>query len=58
MPNCVDCLDNCDDPISDKCVKYTGSDIACLGICTGDTLYEFEVAIAEKNTCSSRRYRN
>lgn len=47
MP-CIDCLDNCAEPVSDECVKYTGDDIPCLGICKGDTLYKFEVAIAEK----------
>ena len=47
MP-CQDCLRNCDLVLPDRCVEYTGDDIACLGICKGDTLYEFEVAIAEK----------
>lgn len=45
---CIDCLDNCSEPVSDGCVKYTGEDITCLGICKGDTLYQFEVAVAEK----------
>lgn len=47
---CIDCFDNCPDgqPISDRCVKYTGDDIACLGICNGDSLYEVEVQIANK----------
>lgn len=48
MPNCQDCFRNCDVVTSDRCVEYTGADIACLGICKGDTLYEFEVAIAEQ----------
>lgn len=47
MP-CQDCLENCADSItSDKCVKLT-VDIPCLGLCAGDTLYEFEVAVVEK----------
>lgn len=45
---CIDCLDNCEEITSDKCVRYTGANIECLGICTGDTLYEVEVAILEK----------
>lgn len=34
--------------VTDKCVKYTGPDIACLDICTGDSIYELEAEIAEK----------
>ena len=45
---CVDCFRNCPDIISDRCVEYTGPDIACLEICTGDTLYQVEAQIAEK----------
>jgi len=48
MSNCVDCFRNCPDIITDRCVEYTGPDIACLEICTGDTLYEVEAQIAEK----------
>lgn len=48
MSLCIDCIDNCEQPISDQCVKYTGDPIPCIGICTGDTLYQFEVAIAEQ----------
>lgn len=48
MSGCVDCFRNCPDIISDRCVKYTGPDITCLGICTGDSLYEFEAEVAEK----------
>lgn len=51
MP-CVDCFRNCDPIVSDRCVPYTGPDIACLGICTDDTLYQVEAAIAEK-LCSA-----
>lgn len=47
MP-CNDCFRNCDIIPTDRCVEYTGPTIACLGICTGDTLYQVEAAIAEK----------
>jgi len=47
MP-CQDCFRNCDLIPPDRCVEYTGPDVACLGICTGDTLYQVEAAIAEK----------
>lgn len=47
---CQDCLLNCPDIISDRCVQYTGPEIPLLGICPGDTLYEFEVAIANELT--------
>lgn len=45
---CIDCLLNCDKIVSDKCVQYTGPEIPVLGICPGDTLFEFEAAIVEK----------
>lgn len=45
---CQDCLINCDQIVSDRCVQYTGPEIPLLGICPGDTLYEFEVAIANE----------
>lgn len=45
---CQDCLLNCPDIISDRCVQYTGPEIPLLGVCPGDTLYEFEVAIANE----------
>lgn len=41
-------LDNCTDPVSDRCVKYTGVPIPALGICTGDTLNEITSVILEK----------
>lgn len=47
MP-CTDCFRNCDIIPPDRCVEYTGPNIACLDICTGDTLYQVEAAIAEK----------
>ncbi len=45
---CEDCFRNCPTIVPDRCVEYTGPDVACLGICTGDTLYQVEAAIAEK----------
>src|SRR5687768_15819718 len=45
---CRNCFDNCDDPISDQCVKYTGPDIELLGICTGDTLSKVEEQLISK----------
>lgn len=50
--SCTDCFRNCDPIVSDRCIQYTGPDVACLGICEGDTLYEVEAAIAEK-LCST-----
>lgn len=45
---CTNCFRNCDTIPSDRCVEYTGPTVACLGICTGDTLYAVEAAIADK----------
>lgn len=46
--SCKDCLRNCgDNIISDKCVTIT-QDVPCLGICSGDTLFELETVIVEK----------
>jgi len=42
---CNNCYNNCVDIVSDKCVKYTGSDIPSLGIVNGDTLLAVENAI-------------
>lgn len=47
---CQDCLINCPEIISDRCIQYTGPEIPLLGVCPGDTLYEFEVAIANELT--------
>src|ERR1044072_462647 len=47
---CQDCLLNCPEIVSDRCVQYTGPEIPLLGVCPGDTLYEFEVAIANQLT--------
>jgi len=35
---CENCYNGCPDPTPDKCVKYTGLEIAELGISTGDPL--------------------
>lgn len=43
---CKDCLINCPDIVSDQCVQYTGPAIPLLGICIGDSLSNFEAAIA------------
>lgn len=46
---CIDCNNNCTGVITtDKCVEYTGPDIACLGICKGDKLFALEAAVVEK----------
>ena len=45
---CKDCLINCPEIVSDQCVQYTGPEIPLLGICPGDTLYQFEAAIASQ----------
>lgn len=45
---CQDCLLNCPEIVSDRCIQYTGPEIPLLGVCPGDTLYEFEVAIANE----------
>lgn len=52
MP-CLNCLDNCDPLVSDKCVKYTGEDIASLGILKGMSLFEVEKIILDKITLIS-----
>lgn len=48
MAQCNDCFNNCQPIISDKCVKYTGPDIECLGIQTGDQLSALEAAMVDK----------
>lgn len=46
---CTDCLKNCGDSLTtDKCVLYTGPDVPLLGICNGDSLYEWEAIVIEK----------
>lgn len=42
---CKDCYTGCGQIYSDKCVKYTGPEIPLLGICTGDSLYAFEIEV-------------
>lgn len=44
---CPDCFNNCGERVSDVCVKYTGSPIPLLGICTGDPLSTVEASIIE-----------
>lgn len=39
---CKNCFNGCLDPVSDKCVKYTGEDIPELGISSGDSLFFVE----------------
>jgi len=45
---CVDCLKNCPEIISDKCVVYTGPDVPLLGICTNNSLSTIEEVIINK----------
>lgn len=46
MGQCIDCLENCDKIVSDKCVVYTGNSSSLLGLCSGEsTLFEFETAV-------------
>lgn len=42
---CSNCFNGCTQITSDQCVKYTGNDIPALGIETGDTLAQVELAI-------------
>lgn len=42
---CSNCFNGCTEITSDQCVKYTGNDIPALGIETGDTLAQVELAI-------------
>ena len=45
---CDNCLDNCDPLVTDRCTKYTGTDIVELGICKGMSLYEIDSIILSK----------
>jgi microcystin-dependent protein len=45
--SCTGCFDDCFDVTSDKCVKYTGNDIAFLGIENGMPLAEVEEKITD-----------
>lgn len=38
--SCTNCFDGCVEVISDKCIKYTGDNIPCLDINTGDSLHD------------------
>jgi microcystin-dependent protein len=44
---CTNCFSGCVSTTSDKCVKYTGTDITFLGISSGDTLNSVEKAITD-----------
>lgn len=46
MSICSNCYSNCAEIQSDKCVKYTGVDIAVLGIQNGDSMNYVTAAIA------------
>lgn len=44
--SCSNCFNGCAEITSDKCVKYTGTDIPALGISYGDTLLHVEQQLA------------
>lgn len=44
---CETCDNGCLDPISDKCVKYSGENIPFLGILKGDNLFKVEKKITD-----------
>lgn len=44
--SCSNCFNGCAEITSDKCVKYTGTDIPALGISYGDTLLHVEERLA------------
>ena len=44
---CTNCFSGCVSTTSDKCVKYTGNDIALLNIHNGDSLEAVEKAISD-----------
>lgn len=45
MSNCSNCFNGCAEIVSDKCVRYTGVDVAVLGIKNGDSLSFVEQAL-------------
>lgn len=45
---CIDCLNNCPEIISDKCVVYTGPDVPLLGICSNSSLSTVESIVINK----------
>jgi microcystin-dependent protein len=47
MASCRNCFDNCDKPISDKCIK-SSIDVPLLDICKGDQLSLVQSIIVEK----------
>lgn len=44
---CNNCYNGCVETTSDKCVRYTGSDVPQLSIETGDNLYSVEQALID-----------
>jgi hypothetical protein len=46
--SCTNCYNGCVEIIADKCVKYTGSNVASLGIENGDSLLVVEQALIDK----------
>ena len=45
--SCSNCFNGCSEIVSDRCVKYTGVDVAVLGIKNGDSLSYVEQALIE-----------
>lgn len=45
--SCSNCYNGCAETISDKCVKYTGSDVDSLEIKNGDSLLDVEQALTK-----------
>jgi len=45
MSNCSNCFNGCAEIVSDRCVRYTGVDVAVLGIKSGDSLSFVEQAL-------------
>lgn len=45
--SCSNCFNGCSEIVSDRCVRYTGVDVAVLGIKTGDSLSYVEQALIE-----------
>jgi hypothetical protein len=43
--SCSNCYNGCPQIVSDQCVRYTGVDVAILGIQTGDSLSYVEQAL-------------
>jgi microcystin-dependent protein len=45
---CIDCFNGCVDITTDKCVKFTGTNVPFLNIKKGDTLLMIELSIIDK----------